>query len=90
MSKNLDTSNETHQGPPDGTQGYLAACYRNIVDTKPTYFRSRIRNQIASRIESRKSEEWTEPKIKLPNKEKKSTYLVPFLLGLIDVAQGLH
>ena len=34
-------------------------------------FRSRIRNQIASRIESRKSEEWTEPKIKLPNKEKK-------------------
>ena len=71
MSKNLDTSNETHQGSPDGTQGYLAACYRNIVDTKPTYFRSPIRNQIASRIESRKSEEWTEPKIKLPNKEKK-------------------
>ena len=33
-----DTSNETHQGPPDGTQGYLAACYRNIVDTKPSYF----------------------------------------------------
>ena len=33
-------------------------------------FRSRIRNQIASRIESRKYEEWAEPRIKLPNKEK--------------------
>ena len=38
VSINLDTSNETHQGPPDGTQGYLAACYRNIVDTKPSHF----------------------------------------------------
>ena len=38
VSINLDTSNETHQGPPDGTQGYLAACYRNIVDTKPSDF----------------------------------------------------
>ena len=38
MSINLDTSNETHQGPPDGTQGYLAACYRNIVDTMPSYY----------------------------------------------------
>ena len=36
MSINLDTSNETHQGPPDGTQGYLAACYGNIVYTKPS------------------------------------------------------
>ena len=55
VSINLDTSNETHQGPPDGTQGYLAACYRNIVDTKPSHFFRRIRNQIASRIENRKS-----------------------------------
>ena len=23
MSINLDTSNETHRGPPDGTQGYI-------------------------------------------------------------------
>ena len=38
MSINLDSSNETHQGPPDDTQGYLAACYRNIVDTKPSHF----------------------------------------------------
>ena len=38
VSLNTDTSNETHQGPPDGTQGYLAACYRNIVDTKPSHF----------------------------------------------------
>ena len=36
--QNLDTSNETHQGPPDGTQGYLAACYGNFVHTKPSYF----------------------------------------------------
>ena len=38
MSIHLDTSNETHQGPPDDTQGYLAACYRNIVDTKHSHF----------------------------------------------------
>ena len=52
--------------------------------------RSRIQNQIASRIESRKSEEWTEPKIKLPNKEKKIHIPCPLLLGLIDEVQGLH
>ena len=49
VSKNLDTSNETPQGPPDGTQGYLAACYRNIVDTKPSRFfeaESGIRSQV--------------------------------------------
>ena len=34
-TEECDTSNETHQGPPNGTQGYLVACYRNIVDTKP-------------------------------------------------------
>ena len=49
MSINLDTSNETHQGPPDGTQGYLAACYRNIVDTKPSHFSNR-RSQVGSKI----------------------------------------
>ena len=38
VSRNLDASNETHQGLPDGTQGYLAACYRNIVDTKSSRF----------------------------------------------------
>ena len=62
-TEECDTSNETHQGPPDGTQGYLAACYRNIVDTKPLHFWSRIRNQIESRIENRKLAERTEPKI---------------------------
>ena len=56
VSINLDTSNETHQGTPDGTQGYLAACYRNIVDTKPShFFFRRIWNQIECRIENRKS-----------------------------------
>ena len=51
MSMNLDTSNETHQGPPDGTQGFLAACYRNIVDTKSSVFEaeSGIRSQFESK-----------------------------------------
>ena len=33
---NHDASNETHQGPPDGAQGYLAACYGIFVYTKPS------------------------------------------------------
>ena len=63
MSINLDTSNETHQGPPDGTQGYLAACYRNIVDTKPSHFffaESGIRSNVESKTEKA---EWKEQKI---------------------------
>ena len=44
-------------------------------------FRSGIRNQIVSRIESRKNEEWTEPKIKLPNKEKNPHTLFHYYLG---------
>ena len=63
VSINVDNSNETHQGPPNGTQGYFVAYYRNIVDTKPSHFWSRIRNQIESRIENRKLAERTEPKI---------------------------
>ena len=63
MSINLDTSNETHQGPPDGTQGYLAACYRNMVDTKPSLFSKP--NPKSDRKSNRKpeKEEWSEPKI---------------------------
>ena len=34
---NHDASNETHQGPPDGAQGYLAACYGIFVYTKPSW-----------------------------------------------------
>ena len=65
-------------GSPDGTQGYLVACYRNIVDTKPShFFRGRIRNQIASRMENRKKEEWPNRKSNRLTKKKKSTYLVP-------------
>ena len=92
MSINLDTSNETHQGPPNGTQGYLAACYRNIFDTKPSHFSKP--NPESDRKSNRKPEkkEWTEPKIKSPNKEKNPHTLchVELLLGLIDVVQGLH
>ena len=59
----LDTSNETHQGPPNDTQGYQTACYRNIVDTKPLYFSKS--NSESYRKSNRKPEkaEWTEPKI---------------------------
>ena len=63
MSINLDTSNETHQGPPDGTQGYLAACYGNFVYTKPSRYLKP--NPKSDRKSSRKpkKDEWTEPKI---------------------------
>ena len=66
MSINLDTSNETHQDPLDGTQEYLAACYRNIVDTKPSHFSmSNIKFGIRSKVVESKTKkaEWTEPKI---------------------------
>ena len=92
MSINLDTSNETHQGPPDGTQGYLAACYRNIVDTKPSHFSKP--NPESDRKSNRKpeKEEWTEPKINRLTKKKNPHTLdhVELLLGLIDKVQGLR
>ena len=77
VSINLDTSNETHQGPPDGTQGYLATCYRNIVDTKPSHFSNRkvesgIRSQVGSKIgkmpngANRKFNRLTKKKIHIP------------------------
>ena len=61
--QNLDTSNETHQGPPDGTQGYLAACYGNFVHTKPSHILKP--NPESDQKSNRKPEkdEWTEPKI---------------------------
>ena len=74
MSLNTDTSNETHQGPPDGTQGYLAACYRNIVDTKPSHFsksnpesdRKSNRKPKKPNGPSRKSNRLTKKKIHIP------------------------
>ena len=42
-----------------------------------TFFRSRIRNQIASRIESRKKRNGPNRKLNRLTKKKKSTYLVP-------------
>ena len=93
MSINFDTSNETHQGPPDGTQGYLAACYRNIVDTKPSHF-FEAESGIRSRVEwktgkksygpNRKSNRLTKKKI--PH----TLCHIELLLGLIDVVQGLR
>ena len=63
MSIKFDTSNETHQGPPDGTQEYLAACYRNIFDTKSSH--SSKPNPESDCKLSRRPEkaEWTEPNI---------------------------
>ena len=80
VSINFDTSNEAHQGPPDGTQGYLATCYRNIVDTKPSHFSNRkvesgIRSQVGSKIG--KMPNGANPKFNRLTKKKKSTYLVP-------------
>ena len=63
--------------PPDGSQGYLAACYRNIVDTKPSHF-FKTESGARSKVQSKTGKaEWTEPKIKLLKEEKNSTYLVP-------------
>ena len=93
MSIHLDTSNETHQGPPDGTQGYLAACYRNTVDTKPLdFWKSNPKS-------GRKSNRRPEKKPNGPNQKsnrltkKKNPHTLchsELLLGLIDAVQGLH
>ena len=88
-----DTSNETHQGAPDGTQGYLTACYRSIIDTIAfTFFEaeSGIRSKIESKTRKSRMDRIENLSAK---KRKKSTYLVPrvvFRLGLIDVVQRLH
>ena len=94
MSINLiDTSNETHQGPPDGTQGYFTACYRSIIDTMAfTFFEaeSGIKSKIKSKTRKSRMDRIENLSAK---KRKKSTYLVPrvvFRLGLIDVVQRLH
>ena len=92
MSINLDTSNETHQGPPNGTQAYFAACYRNIVDTKPHLFEaeSEIRSKVESKTvnkpngQNRKSNRLKQEKI--PH----TLCHAETLLGLIDVVQCLH
>ena len=60
---NFDTSNETHQGPPDGTQGYLAACYGNFVYTKPSQFLKPNQESDQKSNRKPKKDEWTEPKI---------------------------
>jgi len=89
----IDTSNETHQGPPDGTQGYFTACYRSIIDTIAfTFFEaeSGIRSKIESKTRKSRMDRIKNLSAK---KRKKSTYLVPrvvFRLGLIDVVQRLH
>ena len=59
----FDTANETHQGLPDGMQGYLAACYRNIIDTEPSYYSKP--DPESNWKSNRKPEraEWTDPKI---------------------------
>ena len=82
VSINHDTSNETHQGPPDGTQGYLAACYRNTFDTKPSQF-SKPNPPESGRKPSWKPKraEWTEPKIYQLTKKKIPHTLFHYYLG---------
>ena len=92
MSLNTDTSNETHQGPPDGTQGYLAACYRNIVDTKPSHFFTP--NPESDRKSNRKPKKPNGPNRKSNRLTKKqiprTLCHIELLLGLIGVVQCLH
>ena len=88
----IDTSNETHQGPPDGTQGNLTACYRSIIDTIAfTFFEaeSGIRSKIKSKTRKSRMD-------RIENLSAKKTKIhIPcpkrsFRLGLIDVVQRLH
>ena len=72
-------------------EGYLAACYRDISDTKPFHFSKPNPKSDQRPMENRKSRESMWPSINY--KEKTSTYLVPrvlFNLELIDMAQRLH
>ena len=76
-------------------EGYLAACYRDISDTKPFHFSKP--NPKSDRTLNGKPEK---PKIdvvaancRINNKEITSTYLVPrvlFNFEVIDMAQRLH
>ena len=78
--------------PSDGSQRYFAACYRNIVDTKPSHFLNRIRSQIESRIENRKKRNGPNRKLNCLKKKKIPHTSCHFglLLGLIDAVQCLH
>ena len=77
VSINLVTSNETPQGPPDGTQGYWRLAIETWSIPSLHIFRSRIRNQITSRIENRKKRNGPNRKSNRLTKKTKSTYLVP-------------
>ena len=64
-------------GSPGRYAGYLAACYRNIVDTKPSHFSKPNPESDRKSNRNRKKPNGPNRKSKSPNKEKKSTYLVP-------------
>ena len=90
---NLDTSNETDQGP----RTVRRDIWRLAIETKSIpslhIFQSRIRKQIASRIENRKKSgmDRIENLIGYETKKNPHTLCHPeLLLGLIDVVRGLH
>ena len=64
--------------PRTVTQGYLAACYRNIVDTKPSHFaKSNPKSDGKSNRRPEKSRMDQNRKSNRLTKKKNSTYLVP-------------
>ena len=92
MSINFDTSNETHQGPPDGTQGYLAAAIEtSSIPSLHIFFSP---NPESDRMSNRKPKKPNGPNRKsnrLTKKRNPHTLChTELLLGLIDVLQGLH
>ena len=68
--------------------------WRLAIETSsiPSLHISEAESGIRSQVESKAGKARNGPNRKLNclTKKKKSTYLVPLLLGLIDVAQGLH
>ena len=92
MSINLDTSNETHQGPRTVRRDIGGLLSKTSSIPSLHIFRSRIRNQIESLIESRKKRNGPNRKFNRLTKKKNPHTLghVELLLGLIDVVQGLH
>ena len=90
MSINHDTSNETHQGPPDGTQGFGVQLSKHCRYQAFAFFEaeSRIRLKVKSKTEKDRMDQ-ADRKTET-QKTKKSTYLSHaevFKPGQIDEVQ---
>ena len=92
VSINLVTSNETPQGPPDGTQGY----WRLAIETSsiPSLYIFEAESEISSKVESKTVNKPNEPSRKSnrlkQEKIPRTLGHVELLLGLIDVVQCLR